>query len=78
MVPGSPEALYPAVGMHSLGEEVQLDLQAEWGMEEDGLMMVDSHEDEWGRLHDVRVTGTVRTWSCLLSSRLHTELMLFT
>ncbi|XP_038867710.1 SPRY domain-containing protein 3-like isoform X2 [Salvelinus namaycush] len=58
VVPGSPEALYPAVGMHSLGEEVQLDLQAEWGMEEDGLMMVDSHEDEWGRLHDVRVTGT--------------------
>ncbi|CAB1353854.1 unnamed protein product, partial [Coregonus sp. 'balchen'] len=55
VVPGSPEALYPAVGMHSLGEEVQLDLQAEWGMEEeDGLMMVDSHEDEWGRLHDVR------------------------
>uniref|UniRef100_A0A8C7CTC4 SPRY domain containing 3 n=1 Tax=Oncorhynchus kisutch TaxID=8019 RepID=A0A8C7CTC4_ONCKI len=52
-------ALYPAVGMHSLGEEVQLDLQAEWGMEEDGLMMVDSHEDEWGRLHDVRVTGTL-------------------
>uniref|UniRef100_A0A8C7T783 B30.2/SPRY domain-containing protein n=1 Tax=Oncorhynchus mykiss TaxID=8022 RepID=A0A8C7T783_ONCMY len=59
VVPGSPEALYPAVGMHSLGEEVQLDLQAEWGMEEDGLMMVDSHEDEWGRLHDVRVTGTL-------------------
>lgn len=68
MVPGSPEALYPAVGMHSLGEEVQLDLQAEWGMEEDGLMMVDSHEDEWGRLHDVRVTGSVRSWLCLLST----------
>ena len=61
VIPGSPEGLYPAVGMHSLGEEVQLDLQAEWGTEEeDGLMMVDSHEDEWGRLHDVTVTGTVR------------------
>ncbi|KAL0978275.1 hypothetical protein UPYG_G00168270 [Umbra pygmaea] len=60
VIPGSPEALYPAVGMHSLGEEVQLDLQAEWGMEvEDGLMLVDSHEDEWRRLHDVRVTGTL-------------------
>ncbi|KAM9523455.1 SPRY domain-containing protein 3-like isoform 2-T2 [Salvelinus alpinus] len=59
VVPACPEALYPAVGMHSLGEEVQLDLQVEWGMEkQDGLMIVDSHEDEWRRLHDVRVTGS--------------------
>ncbi|XP_038872032.1 SPRY domain-containing protein 3-like isoform X1 [Salvelinus namaycush] len=60
VVLASPEALCPAVGMHSLGEEVQLDLQVEWGMEkEDGLMIVDSHEDEWRRLHDVRVTGSL-------------------
>lgn len=59
-IPASPEALYPAVGMHSLGEEVLLDLNAEWGMEEDdGLMIVDSHEEDWARLHDVKVTGTV-------------------
>uniref|UniRef100_A0A3Q3FQQ6 SPRY domain containing 3 n=1 Tax=Labrus bergylta TaxID=56723 RepID=A0A3Q3FQQ6_9LABR len=59
-VPGSPEALYPAVGMHSLGEEVLLDLNAEWGMEEDdGQMIVDSHEEDWNRLHDVKVTGTL-------------------
>lgn len=46
--------------MHSLGEEVLLDLNAEWGTEEDdGLMIVDSHEEDWSRLHDVRVTGTV-------------------
>ncbi|GLD73840.1 SPRY domain-containing protein 3-like protein, partial [Lates japonicus] len=58
-IPASPEALYPAVGMHSLGEEVLLDLNAEWGMEEDdGQMIVDSHEEDWGRLHDVKVTGT--------------------
>lgn len=56
------EALYPAVGMHSLGEEVLLDLHAEWRIEEDdGLMIVDSHEDDWGRLHDIRVSGTVST-----------------
>uniref|UniRef100_A0A4W6F566 SPRY domain containing 3 n=2 Tax=Lates TaxID=8186 RepID=A0A4W6F566_LATCA len=59
-IPASPEALYPAVGMHSLGEEVLLDLNAEWGMEEDdGQMIVDSHEEDWGRLHDVKVTGTL-------------------
>ncbi|KAF7663967.1 hypothetical protein LDENG_00195200 [Lucifuga dentata] len=55
---GSPDAFYPAVGMHSLGEEVLLDLQAEWRMDEDdGQMIVDSHEDEWARLYDVKVTG---------------------
>lgn len=54
------DPLYPAVGMHSLGEEVLLDLNAEWVTEEDdGKMIVDSHEEDWGRLHDVRVTGTV-------------------
>ncbi|XP_078287453.1 SPRY domain-containing protein 3 isoform X3 [Rhinoraja longicauda] len=56
----SPDGLFPAVGMHSLGEEVRIDLQAEWGLDEDDTaMMVDSHEDEWGRLHDVKVCGTL-------------------
>ncbi|XP_032871324.1 SPRY domain-containing protein 3 isoform X1 [Amblyraja radiata] len=56
----SPDGLFPAVGMHSLGEEVRIDLQAEWGLDEDdSAMMVDSHEDEWGRLHDVKVCGTL-------------------
>ncbi|XP_041097626.1 SPRY domain-containing protein 3 isoform X1 [Polyodon spathula] len=58
--PQSPDGLFPAVGMHSLGEEVRLDLHAEWGTDEDdSAMMVDSHEDEWGRLHDVKVSGTL-------------------
>ncbi|KAJ8260123.1 hypothetical protein GJAV_G00177310 [Gymnothorax javanicus] len=60
VVPASPDGLFPAIGMHSLGEEVRLDLQAEWGVDEDdSVMMVDSHEDEWGRLHDVCVSGTL-------------------
>lgn len=57
----SAEGLFPAVGMHSLGEEVKVDLQAEWLSEEgDSMMMVDSHEDDWGRLYGVRVSGVVR------------------
>lgn len=61
-VPISAEGLFPAVGMHSMGEEVKVDLQAEWFLEEDeSMMMVDSHEDDWGRLFDVRVSGTVRS-----------------
>ncbi|KAG5282573.1 hypothetical protein AALO_G00057490 [Alosa alosa] len=60
VVPVAPDGLFPAIGMHSLGEEVRLDLQAEWGQEEDdSVMMVDSHEDEWGRLYDVRSSGTL-------------------
>lgn len=64
IMPMSPDGLFPAVGMHSLGEEVRLHLNAELGREDDSVMMVDSYEDEWGRLHDVRVCGTVskRQW----------------
>lgn len=59
-VPLSVEGLFPAVGMHSMGEEVKVDLQAKWHLEEDeSMMMVDSHEDDWGRLYDVRASGTV-------------------
>nr|XP_015815167.2 SPRY domain-containing protein 3 [Nothobranchius furzeri]XP_015815168.2 SPRY domain-containing protein 3 [Nothobranchius furzeri] len=59
-IPASPDALYPAVGMHSLGEEVLLELNAEWGSEDDdGQMIVDSHEEDWARLHDIKVTGTL-------------------
>lgn len=65
--------------MHSLGEEVLLDLNAEWGTEEDdGQMIVDSHEEDWSRLHDVRVTGTVRQKSLLLlnlSQTVETEIL---
>ncbi|NXI48222.1 SPRY3 protein, partial [Galbula dea] len=61
ILPLSPEGLFPAVGMHSLGEEVRLHLHAELGPEDDDTaMLVDSYEEEWGRLHDVRVCGTVR------------------
>ncbi|KAJ8016999.1 hypothetical protein DPEC_G00013210 [Dallia pectoralis] len=59
-IPVAAEGLFPAIGMHSLGEEVKLDLQAEWDVEEaDSVMAVDSHEDDWGRLYDIRATGTL-------------------
>ncbi|XP_008317224.1 SPRY domain-containing protein 3 [Cynoglossus semilaevis] len=59
-VPVLAEGLFPAVGMHSMGEEVKVDLHAEWFLEEDdSMMMVDSHEDDWGRLYDVTVSGTL-------------------
>ncbi|XP_066266186.1 SPRY domain-containing protein 3-like [Branchiostoma lanceolatum] len=58
-VPLPPEGLFPAVGMHSEGEVVRLLLEVEWCQEDDSLMMIDSCEEEWARLHDVRVNGAI-------------------
>ena len=54
------------MGMHSEGEEVKLNLDAEWHYEELILMAVDSGEEEWSRLHDVKLNGMVRTCSYIL------------
>uniref|UniRef100_T1IP15 B30.2/SPRY domain-containing protein n=1 Tax=Strigamia maritima TaxID=126957 RepID=T1IP15_STRMM len=51
--------LFPAVGMNSAGEEVRLTLDINWMDEEDTLMSIDSHEDEWSRLHDINVNGQI-------------------
>lgn len=51
------EGLNPAVGMHSEGEEVRLNLDARW---DDVVMMaLDSYEEDWSRLHDIRIIGQV-------------------
>ena len=55
-----PEGLHPAVGMHSEGEEVKLNLEARWEQSEVILMSIDSCEEDWSRLHDIRVSGQVR------------------
>ncbi|NWZ17847.1 SPRY3 protein, partial [Agelaius phoeniceus] len=61
-VPLSPPGLFPAVGLHSLGEEVRLHLPPPGPPEDEGgAMLVDSLEEEWGRLHDVRLYGSVST-----------------
>lgn len=52
-----PGGFYPAVGLHSEGEEVQLHLDAEFVSEDAMLMAIDHCEEEWRRLHDVRLTG---------------------
>lgn len=62
-VPYPPGGLYPAVGMHSEGEEVRLNLDAEWQYEELVHMAVDSGEEEWSRLHDVKLNGNTLEYS---------------
>lgn len=45
--------------MHSLGEEVRLITNIQFAPEEDTMMSVDSCEDEWYRLNDIRLNGPV-------------------
>lgn len=51
--------LLPAVSMESEEEQVKLSLGLNWIPEEDTLMDVDSVEDDWYCLHDVRLNGQV-------------------
>ncbi|XP_054716959.1 SPRY domain-containing protein 3-like [Uloborus diversus] len=57
---GMPTSVvYPAVGLHSAGGEVRLTLGIKWLSDDDMLMCVDSNEEEWSRLHDIKLNGTV-------------------
>ncbi|GFV79406.1 SPRY domain-containing protein 3 [Trichonephila clavipes] len=56
-------ALYPAVGFHSVGEEVRLSLDMRWMPEEDMSMCIDSNEEEWSRLHDIKLNGATESAS---------------
>lgn len=51
--------LHPAIGMASVGEEVRITLNSKWSCDEETLMLVDGHEDDWSRLHDIRLSGQV-------------------
>ena len=56
--------LFPAVGMASKGDKVKLRLPGDPALsgylnDEDIMMAVDTAEDEWHRLHDVRLNGPV-------------------
>ena len=57
--------LYPAVALGSPGEEVRLSLDAQFmpripsSQSDESLMCVDSYEDDWMRLTDVRLNGSI-------------------
>ncbi|CAG2105020.1 unnamed protein product [Medioppia subpectinata] len=61
---GSP--LFPAIALCSPGEEVKLNLSLRWcpssltrSISNESLMCIDSYEDDWMRLHDIRLNGNV-------------------
>ncbi|CAL4101713.1 unnamed protein product, partial [Meganyctiphanes norvegica] len=49
--------LYPCVGLAAAGDSVRLQSQLSWLADEDTHMSVDSTEDEWLSLHDIRLNG---------------------
>jgi len=54
------DGLYPAIGMTSVGEEVRVTLNSKWASnEEETRMSVDGHEEDWCRLHDIRLNGQI-------------------
>ena len=59
VVPWPHGGLYPIIGLHSDGEEVELHLDSHWNHDDVILMAVDNVDDEWSRLHQVRLNGCV-------------------
>ncbi|XP_042866168.1 SPRY domain-containing protein 3-like isoform X3 [Penaeus japonicus] len=57
MVRVPPGGLYPCVGLAAAGDAVRLSPQLLWPPDEDTHMSVDSMEEEWLRLHDIRLNG---------------------
>lgn len=57
LVPSPPGGLFPSIGLQREGEEVKMSLDLRWAAEEDCAMSVDCGEEEWSRLHDMRLNG---------------------
>ncbi|GAB6026660.1 SPRY domain-containing protein 3, variant 2 [Chamberlinius hualienensis] len=53
------DALYPAVGMSSVGEEIRITKNTKWVHDDDSLMSVDGQEEDWKRLHDIRLNEQI-------------------
>jgi len=57
LIPCPPGGLFPAVGLSREPEEVRVNMDLRWAPEEDIAMSVDCGEEEWRRLHDIRLNG---------------------
>lgn len=59
VMPWPHGGLHPIIGLHSEGEEVELHLDSHWNHDDVILMAVDNVDDEWSRLHQVRLNGCI-------------------
>ncbi|XP_042898988.1 SPRY domain-containing protein 3 [Parasteatoda tepidariorum] len=51
--------LYPAVGLNAFGAQLFYIGRSKWTPEEDMSMCIDSNEEEWSRLHDIKLNGSI-------------------
>jgi hypothetical protein len=56
--------LYPAVGMHSVGEDVRLFVGLNWITDGDSLISVDMNEEEWYCVIDIELNRQVCCVHC--------------
>merc|ERR1712110_699200 len=54
-----PGGFFPALSIHSVGESARIRSGLRYIPEEDIMMMVDSCEDDWLSLHDIRLNGPI-------------------
>jgi len=54
-----PGGFFPAMSLHSVGESARIRSGLRYIPEEDIMMMVDSCEDDWLSLHDIRLNGPI-------------------
>ena len=54
-----PGGFFPALSLHSVGESARIRSGLRYIPEEDIMMMVDSCEDDWLNLHDIRLNGPI-------------------
>ncbi|GAB1605036.1 SPRY domain-containing protein 3-like isoform X1 [Argonauta hians] len=63
VVPWPHGGLFPIVGLHSEGEEVELHLDSHFRNDEVILMTVDNIDDDWSRLHQIRLNGSIMEYT---------------
>ena len=61
LAPMPLEGLYPAIGLQSESEEVKVILDAEWEHKDVIHMSIDNCDEDWFRLHDVKLNGQVHS-----------------
>ena len=64
VIPIPARGMCPAVSMCAAGQIVRCKARSDWTSQEEE-MVIDSCEDDWGRLHDVTVHGQVSVVSLM-------------
>ena len=59
LIASPPGGLFPAIGLQREPQEVSLPSEGRWLPEEDFAMAIDCGEEDWRRLHDIRLNGQV-------------------